>query len=235
MSWILSKIWINVGTTGHFSSPWLVLLSTCFSFSYLILSTSRSHCGWRRKNSIEPKPVLMMPSPWRFTSSNLSITMPPLFILVSSKDSLLGRPIDTLGKMISKDRYHYLKHQNFYRFLNWRQEECAPGGCFVELSVQLAIIFMGKQFVLSIMEYYMPLIWRAINWLKFMGWSLKVIIINLVLKLLLLFRMGAEMVKNTLLSMWRISSCPSGLTKLSFMNIWRWWSRFEYIITAIII
>ena len=71
----------------------------------------------------------------------------------------------------------------------------------MELSVQLAIIFMGKQFVLSIMEYYMPLIWRALNWLKFMGWSLKVIIINLVLKLLLLFRMGAEMVKNTLLSM----------------------------------
>ena len=59
--------------------------------------------------------------------------------------------------------------------MNWRQEECAPGGCFVELSVQLAIIFMGKQFVLSIMEYYMPLIWRALNWLKLMGWSLKVV------------------------------------------------------------
>ena len=38
------------------------------------------------------------------------------------------------------------------RFLGWRQEECTPGGCFVELSVQLAIVFMGKQFVLSVME-----------------------------------------------------------------------------------
>jgi len=60
---------------------------------------------------------------------------------------------------------------NYTRFLNLRQEECAPGGCFVELSVELAIIFMGKQFVLSIMEYCMPLIWRALNLL--MGWSLK--------------------------------------------------------------
>ena len=98
MSWIWSKIWMNVGTTGHFSSQWLALLSTCSSFSYLILSTSQSHCGWRRKNSIEPKPVLMTLSPWRFTSFSLSITMPPLFISVSSKDSLLGRPIVTLGK-----------------------------------------------------------------------------------------------------------------------------------------
>ena len=62
----------------------------------------------------------------------------------------------------------------FSRFWGWRQEECAPGGCFVELSIQLAIVFMGKQFMLSIMEYYIPLLWRAINWVRLIGWRLKV-------------------------------------------------------------
>ena len=59
------------------------------------------------------------------------------------------------------------------RILGWRQEECAPGGCFVELSIQLAIVFMGKQFVLSIMEYYIPLLWRAVNWVRLNGWRIK--------------------------------------------------------------
>ena len=62
---------------------------------------------------------------------------------------------------------------NYTRFMKWRQEECSPGGCFVELSIQLAIIFMGKQFLLSIMEYYLPLVWRAINWVKLSGWGMK--------------------------------------------------------------
>ena len=60
------------------------------------------------------------------------------------------------------------------RFLGWRQEECAPGGCFMELSIQLAIVFMGKQFMLSVMEYYIPLLWRAVNWVRLTGWRMKV-------------------------------------------------------------
>ena len=45
-------------------------------------------------------------------------------------------------------------------FSGYRQEECSPGGCLMELCVQLAIIFVGKQFVLSIWEYYLPLLWK---------------------------------------------------------------------------
>ena len=47
-----------------------------------------------------------------------------------------------------------------------RQEECSPGGCFMELCVQLGIIFFGKQFFLSIVEYYMPLVWKLLNLFK---------------------------------------------------------------------
>ena len=43
----------------------------------------------------------------------------------------------------------------------------------MELSIQLAIVFMGKQFMLSIMEYYIPLLWRAVNWVRLNGWRIK--------------------------------------------------------------
>ena len=62
-----------------------------------------------------------------------------------------------------------------FRIFGWRMEECSPGGCFVELSIQLAIIFMGKQFVQSIFEYYLPLLWRFINWAKLGLWNFYVI------------------------------------------------------------
>ena len=41
------------------------------------------------------------------------------------------------------------------------QEECAPGGCFMELFVQMVIIFGGNQFIQQIMEFYMPLFWKC--------------------------------------------------------------------------
>jgi len=59
----------------------------------------------------------------------------------------------------------------YTRFMSWRQEECSPGGCFIELCIQLAIIFMGKQFMLSVMEYYMPLMWKIFNLVKLAGWK----------------------------------------------------------------
>ena len=36
----------------------------------------------------------------------------------------------------------------------------------MELCVQLAIIFVGKQFMMSIIEYYLPLIWKLYNSLQ---------------------------------------------------------------------
>ena len=59
----------------------------------------------------------------------------------------------------------------YTRLMSWRQEECSPGGCFIELCIQLAIIFMGKQFMMSVMEYYKPLMWRLFNLVKLAGWK----------------------------------------------------------------
>ena len=50
---------------------------------------------------------------------------------------------------------------SYWRLFGYRQEECAPGGCFMELAVQMAMIFVGKQFLLQVMEYYIPLLWRG--------------------------------------------------------------------------
>merc|ERR550517_375742 len=57
----------------------------------------------------------------------------------------------------------------YVRLFSYRQEECQPGGCFMELTIQLAIIFIGKQFLLSILEYYMPLMWKILNLMKLAG------------------------------------------------------------------
>lgn len=65
----------------------------------------------------------------------------------------------------------FLTKFSYNRFFDWRQEECSPGGCFIELCIQLAIIFMGKQFMLSVMEYYMPIMWKIFNMLKLAGWK----------------------------------------------------------------
>ncbi len=55
---------------------------------------------------------------------------------------------------------------NYNKILGFRQEECSPGGCLMELCVQLAIVFVGKQLAMSVIEYYIPMIWRLMNTIK---------------------------------------------------------------------
>ncbi len=55
---------------------------------------------------------------------------------------------------------------DYNRILGYRQEECSPGGCLMELCVQMGIIFVGKQFVMSIVEYYLPMVWKIYNSLQ---------------------------------------------------------------------
>ena len=79
----------------------------------------------------------------------------PLFYVAFIKGQFIGTP----------DEYR--------RLFGYRQEECAPGGCFMELAIHLAIIFMGKQFLASIPEYYLPLVVNLINRLKRARWKKK--------------------------------------------------------------
>ena len=50
---------------------------------------------------------------------------------------------------------------NYNRLLGFRQEECSPGGCFMEVAVQMAMIFFGKQQLMQVIEYYIPLLWKG--------------------------------------------------------------------------
>ncbi|XP_026726490.1 anoctamin-1 isoform X2 [Trichoplusia ni] len=61
-----------------------------------------------------------------------------IFYIAFFKGKLIGRP------------------GGYVRFFGHRQEECAPGGCLLELSIQLAIIMVGKQFINTIVEMLMP-------------------------------------------------------------------------------
>lgn len=44
----------------------------------------------------------------------------------------------------------------YNRILTLRQEECSPGGCLMELCIQLAIIMIGKQLISLILEILVP-------------------------------------------------------------------------------
>ncbi|KAL0280787.1 UNVERIFIED_CONTAM: hypothetical protein PYX00_001978 [Menopon gallinae] len=57
---------------------------------------------------------------------------------------------------------------NYNRWLGYRQEECGPGGCLMELCIQLAIIMVGKQAVNTLLEMLFPLIYKWLNlwWLR---------------------------------------------------------------------
>nr|XP_027237209.1 anoctamin-1-like [Penaeus vannamei] len=47
----------------------------------------------------------------------------------------------------------------YNRVFGSRQEECSPGGCLLELSVQLAIIMVGKQAMNTCMEMVIPMLY----------------------------------------------------------------------------
>lgn len=55
---------------------------------------------------------------------------------------------------------------NYNRFLGFRQEECGPGGCLLELCIQLSIIMIGKQAMNTILEMLFPLFYKWLNTLK---------------------------------------------------------------------
>ncbi|XP_066593717.1 anoctamin-1 isoform X3 [Prorops nasuta] len=55
---------------------------------------------------------------------------------------------------------------NYNRFFGFRQEECGPGGCLLELCIQLSIIMIGKQAMNTILEMIFPLFYKWLNTLK---------------------------------------------------------------------
>uniref|UniRef100_A0A131YHW3 Anoctamin n=1 Tax=Rhipicephalus appendiculatus TaxID=34631 RepID=A0A131YHW3_RHIAP len=73
-----------------------------------------------------------------------------IFYIAFFKGKFVGRP----GK--------------YNTFLNYQQEECGLGGCFVELSIQLAIIMVGKQAFSAISEMALPYAMRLWSHMSFL-------------------------------------------------------------------
>uniref|UniRef100_A0A1I8P8X7 Anoctamin n=1 Tax=Stomoxys calcitrans TaxID=35570 RepID=A0A1I8P8X7_STOCA len=53
--------------------------------------------------------------------------------------------------------------KEYNRIFNLRQQECNPGGCLMELCLQLAIIMVGKQVLNAIIENLFPYIMKSIK------------------------------------------------------------------------
>ncbi|XP_067902643.1 anoctamin-1a isoform X2 [Heterodontus francisci] len=74
----------------------------------------------------------------------------PIFYVAFFKGRFTGRP----GK------YTYIFH-------NMRAEECAPGGCLMELCIQLSIIMLGKQLIQNnLFEIGIPKLKKLIRYIK---------------------------------------------------------------------
>ncbi|XP_044253910.1 anoctamin-1-like isoform X1 [Tribolium madens] len=54
----------------------------------------------------------------------------------------------------------------YNRIFGFRQEECNPGGCLMELTIQLAIIMIGKQAINAVAEMVVPLLKKMYNSVK---------------------------------------------------------------------
>ncbi|XP_064489582.1 anoctamin-2-like isoform X2 [Ornithodoros turicata] len=72
-----------------------------------------------------------------------------IFYIAFFKGKFVGRP----GK--------------YNNFLGYQQEECGVGGCFLELSIQLAIIMVGKQAFGALSELAWPYAMRLWSWFSF--------------------------------------------------------------------
>ncbi|KAL5275208.1 ANO1.2 family protein [Megaselia abdita] len=55
---------------------------------------------------------------------------------------------------------------SYNKIFDYRQEECSSGGCLTELSIQLAIIMVGKQAMNTILEMLIPMFWKWVNMMK---------------------------------------------------------------------
>ncbi|KAG9470264.1 hypothetical protein GDO78_018396 [Eleutherodactylus coqui] len=74
----------------------------------------------------------------------------PIFYVAFFKGRFAGRPGDYL-----------------YIFGSFRMEECAPGGCLMELCIQLSIIMLGKQLIQNnLFEIGIPKMKKLIRYLK---------------------------------------------------------------------
>lgn len=51
----------------------------------------------------------------------------------------------------------------YNRILSFRQEECPPGGCLMELCIQLAIIMIGKQLISLVLEILVPFLLQKLR------------------------------------------------------------------------
>lgn len=51
----------------------------------------------------------------------------------------------------------------YNRIFGYRQEECSPGGCLMELCIQLSIIMIGNQAMNSILEILIPFLTKLYN------------------------------------------------------------------------
>lgn len=117
-----------------------LIVITALNFVYDYLAVYLTNLEYRRTQTEYHESVTLKIYLFQFVNYYSSI-----FYIAFLKGKFVGQP------------------SKYNRIFGFRQEECSPGGCLMELCIQLVIIMVGKQAVGALMEMLIPFIIKTIN------------------------------------------------------------------------
>lgn len=120
-----------------------LIVITALNFAYDYLAVYLTNLEYRRTQTEYHESVTLKIYLFQFVNYYSSI-----FYIAFLKGKFVGQP------------------SKYNRIFGFRQEECSPGGCLMELCIQLVIIMVGKQAVNALMEMLIPFIIKTINTIR---------------------------------------------------------------------
>lgn len=120
-----------------------LIVITALNFVYDYLAVYLTDLEYRRTQTEYHESVTLKIYLFQFVNYYSSI-----FYIAFLKGKFVGQP------------------SKYNRIFGFRQEECSPGGCLMELCIQLVIIMVGKQAVNALMEMLIPFVIKTINTIR---------------------------------------------------------------------
>lgn len=116
---------------------------TVLNYAYDYLAVALTNCEYRRTQTEFDESLTLKIYLFQFVNYYSSI-----FYVAFLKGKFVGYPA------------------KYNRLFGYRQEECSPGGCLMELCIQLVIIMVGKQAMNAMLEMFWPYITRRLQSLR---------------------------------------------------------------------
>lgn len=120
-----------------------LVIITVLNYVYDYLAVVLTNCEYRRTQTEFDESLTLKIYLFQFVNYYSSI-----FYVAFLKGKFVGYP------------------SKYNRLFGFRQEECSPGGCLMELCIQLVIIMVGKQAMNAVLEMFVPYMTRRLHALR---------------------------------------------------------------------